>query len=869
MPVYNQTCMSDFTYPDIYLLTSRNDPDVSIDSLRARVEECIVGASGVEELPHDLRERLDSELEWVERSDMLASWSALVRLVEVAREKRIPLGAALGSADGTLIGAALCSLPFAAVAMRPLEETSVTVLPPGVEAPGERREELLREIASEGSWVGWTPEGAVEAGQATLWLRPSSCLSLLDTSLRLATKHLSPDFAPETADPSEWPVLSDGAAALLKRGDVGGMTYLSATALKGWKGDASPESMGAIIARSVGSHDNTTKPPDSVAAWTEHTSDTGGALLYYDQFTRIVEATAGISPGGAAALRLAILNIQADLDGAVRVRFLAGCASSGLDEQRAGTLWDALAAIAPGLISRHAAFAWARLALWLANVKAAHPVAFIAASIDASWGRTGLAAIRPLVDNARRLGVTLLPPDVAQSHSGPTLAGANNGWAIRWGLAFLPGWDRHVAGRFVDTRARLGNCASLPDLAQITVEAGLSPTQVESLMRSGACDRLGGRDALMETLPPALEWARQNQLDKGGILEGTDTEIARASTEVARAGTEVTRAGTETCPYDVVAPEAPPGPRIRYARRTWEQQNLGVAFTDAHEIEDLRRAISQSGGLSERLTSSAGIGREQVGQSTCLVGLLHDVRLLPLQENGGASESKNGDKPEHSQQMAVAWVEDLDGVIELVAFPPNYKRHQELWAENNMVIITARVRSHSDGQGVYLLCEHLAAYHVETAAEEMNITIKPSRRASAPADTTPLPTPSAANTNGGSHKPDLITQSKSTIAEIQNPKSKTQNPAEPPAYQLIITLPTSEDDREDIDRMIALDRLFKAHQGPDTVTLRIPYSPETGAVTSAQLPRGVRYSSALEAKIRKLLGPDALALIKLTIDDRR
>ncbi len=798
--------MSDITYPDIYLLASHNDPNVSIDSLRTRVEKCIVGASGVEGLSNDLRERLDSELDWVERSGTLASWSALVRLVEVARERRVPLGAPLGSADGTLIGAALCSLPLAVVAMRPLEETSVAVLPPGVEVPGERREELLREIASEDSWVGWTPDRAVEAGQATLWLRPSSGLSVLEASMRLDTKYPSLDFTPETADPSEWPALSEGAAALLKKADVEGIAHLSAVALKGWKGDASPESVGAIVACSVEAHANT-KLPDSVAAWTEHTSDTGGALLYYDQFTRIVEATAGISPGGAAALRLAMLNSQTDLDGALRARFLAGCgASSGLDVQSGEALWDALTAISSSLISRHAAFAWARLALWLANVKAAHPAAFIAASIDASWGRTGRAAIRPLVDNARRLGVTLLPPDVAQSHAGPTLAGADNGWAIRWGLAFLPGWDRHVAGRFVDVRTRLGNCASLPDLAQITVEAGLSPAQVEALMRSGACDRLGGRDALTE---------------------------------------------------------APSGPRIRYARRAWEEQNLGVAFTDAHEIEDLRRAISQSGGLSERLTSSAGIGREQVGQSTCLVGLLHDVRLLPLQENGEASESKNGDKPERSQQMAVAWVEDLDGVIELVAFPPNYKRHQELWAENNMVIITARVRSHSDGQGVYLLCEHLAAYHVETTAEEMNITIKPSRRASAPTDTTALPTPSAANTNGGSHKPvsaSQLTQPQSTV---------TQNSGEPPAYQLIITLPTSEDDREDIDRMIALDRLFKAHQGPDTVTLRIPYSPETGAVTSAQLPRGVRYSSALEAKIRKLLGPDALALIKLTIDDRR
>ena len=63
--------------------------------------------------------------------------------------------------------------------------------------------------------------------------------------------------------------------------------------------------------------------------------------------------------------------------------------------------------------------------------------------------------------------------------------------------------------------------------------------------------------------------------------------------------------------------------------------------------------------------------------------------------------------------------------------------------------------------------------------------------------------------------------------------------------------------------MIALKRLLRAHPGPDTVTLRVPYSPETGDVTSAKLPWGVRYESGLETDIRALFGPEALALIKL------
>jgi hypothetical protein len=291
----------------------------------------------------------------------------------------------------------------------------------------------------------------------------------------------------------------------------------------------------------------------------------------------------------------------------------------------------------------------------------------------------------------------------------------------------------------------------------------------------------------------------------------------------------------------------------------WEEQNLGVAFTDGHEMDELRRAVGEGAGLSARLTSSAGVSLEQVGQSVCLVGLLHDVRLLGIGDQG--SGSKNGDGSVDAQQMAVAWVEDLDGAVELVAFPPNYKRHKELWTENNMVIITARVCHHTDGQGVYLLCEHLAAYHGDNVEEELNIVVRPSRRNAVP--TVALPTVEPPSENGGSHKPDLVAQPQGSYAEIRNPQSAIRKPSESPAYQLIITLPASEDDSEDIDRMIVLDKLLKAHQGPDMVILRIPYSPETGAVTSAQLPRGVRYSAALEGKIRELLGPDALALIKL------
>ena len=157
---------------------------------------------------------------------------------------------------------------------------------------------------------------------------------------------------------------------------------------------------------------------------------------------------------------------------------------------------------------------------------------------------------------------------------------------------------------------------------------------------------------------------------------------------------------------------APPSPRERHLYRAWEEVNLGIAFTDAGEIEALRKALKGAGDLSSRLLSTSEIKPEHIGQSIFVVGLLCGVSLLPPTGDGAI------DTP-----IAVAQVEDLEGSIELVAFPPNYKRHKSLWVEHNLVIITARVSVHADGS-LYLLCEHLVPFEDDSAEEELSFKVK-------------------------------------------------------------------------------------------------------------------------------------------------
>lgn len=726
--VYNQPYMSEFFY-----LPLHPESGNTIEHLTSQVEQHLSQLADSSLPPADVRKRLDDELTWIDQNGMAASWLALVQLVKVALEKRIPLGAPLGSADGTLIGAVLCELPDPALHTRPLpsEATGNTIPPPGIEIPQSRREELLQAAAPDGDWSAWTPDTTVESGQPVLWLRATPALTTLDAALGLAARYPSPGLDADSINSQEWPTPNERAISMLKAGEVMGIPYLSTKVLKAWKEDFSPKGMTGIVARSTATQDQS-KPPEGIAAWDEHTAGTGGALLYFDQFASII-ASAGIAPQDAAALRLAMLNPASDAEGALQAQFMEGCVSSGIEDEPATALWKALAASAPHLISRQVAQARARMALWMAALKTAHPAAFLAAALQVAQGYGDHDQVAPLVDEAQRLGIALLPLDTTQEQTDPVLQHEDENWSILW------------------------------------------------------------------------------------------------------------------------------------------EKSLFDEFTKAPARIMLRRVIGASGGLRSKLTTTARIGPDLEGQSACLVGLLTDIRLLDSTEVGG-DRGEGAASSATVDTLAVAWVEDLEGGIELVAFPPNYRRHQELWAENSLLIVTARVRKQPDGEGVYLLCEHLAPYQVGVEEEEMDLKLKAIRRGAngaggsngASEPTAPLPTPEVRAGNGGSRY--AAPTSRATYPAAPETKAAAQGmvmPDEPPAYHLIVTLSASDDDQADIDRMIALKRLLRAHPGPDNVTLRVPYSPETGGVTSAKLPWGVRYNSGLETDIRDLLGPEALALIKL------
>ncbi len=467
-----------------------------------------------------------------------------------------------------------------------------------------------------------------------------------------------------------------------------------------------------------------------------------------------------------------------------------------------------------------------------------HPSAYFAGALDTAWRHGEAVSVAPLAAEAHKLGIKIEPPHVNFSLEHHTLQRDGNSWSILWGLAALPGWSPAATQSFIGARPP-GGFPSLSAVVEAALSSGLDISHLRTLILAGACDTLGerprDRHALLSALPSLFEWAT-SQATRGGPGGANQLDLFSAPATPPPLEEDLREDNAQTS-FDAV-PTAY-SPYERYLRNRWERDKLGVTFTEADEMHALIAVLEDSGALRSRLTSTESINAKQIGASIHIVGILCEIAFL---------EGQDGDT------LAVCSLQDPYGTLELVTFPPNYKRHTSLWVENTLVAVTARVQAHQDGS-LYLLCEHLALFTAGATDESFSITIKTRAARGAAANKEASQTPKPAS----SARPDL----KIVAAPPPEPRREPQ-PAAPsgtPNFSLIISIPDADEDQPVIDSVISLKRLLEEYPGPDTVTIRVPYI--RGRWTSASLSWGVGYSHQLESRIRRLLGDDAIAVIQL------
>jgi len=216
--------------------------------------------------------------------------------------------------------------------------------------------------------------------------------------------------------------------------------------------------------------------------------DTHGVMLYQEDVMQAVVLLAGFELAEADLLRRSLAKKRGSDLAALRERFLEACARERIEAEGApgdaARIWELIANFSAFGFCKAHAVTYGRIAYRTVWLKAHHPAAFLTAFLNS---QTGYYDTRVYVEEARRLGVAILPPDVNKSGEGFTLErgvdGAPDG--IRVGLERVKGLSETTRRALLEGRVRGGPYLSLPDFLE---RSGARADETERLILAGALD---------------------------------------------------------------------------------------------------------------------------------------------------------------------------------------------------------------------------------------------------------------------------------------------------------------------------------------------------------------------------------------------
>jgi DNA polymerase-3 subunit alpha len=379
--------------------------------------------------------------------------------------------------------------------------------------------------------------------------------------------------------------------------------------------------------------------------------ETYGVILYQEQVMQIANRLASFSLGEADILRRAMGKKKKEEMAAQRAKFLAGCATNKIPEKKAVKIFDLMEEFAGYGFNKSHSCAYALLAYQTAFMKTHYPVEFMAALLTSETGSAEKAV--KYINEARGMSISILPPDVNESDLYFTPVGES----IRFGLAAIKNVGENTAKAIRDSRLASGEFKSLYDFCERIESRFLNKRVFESLIRSGAADSLGPREAMAASVDDALaalqRASRQRESGQHGLFGGGSPSEAAAPFELREAPlwSEEERLASE---YAMLGFYVSGHPLEKYSSRLAEWSVVRL-----EEVEGQRNG-------------------KEIAVAVLIVG------SRPMRSKKGA-------------RWGIFTIQDMTGVQELLAFPESFAKHEQTLKPGTPLLLKVRVQIEEAG----------------------------------------------------------------------------------------------------------------------------------------------------------------------------
>jgi DNA polymerase-3 subunit alpha len=241
-------------------------------------------------------------------------------------------------------------------------------------------------------------------------------------------------------------------------------------------------------------------------------ADTYGSIVYQEQVMLIANRLGALSLVEADNLRKAMGKKKPEIMQKFSEQFLAGARRNGAPAEVAREIWDHMVKFGGYGFNKSHSTAYAVITYQTAYLKANHRAAFLAANLSCEMGDSD--KVRDFLDDARRAGIGIRPPDIERS----AWEFEADGDGIRFGFGAIKGTGEKAIEALSAARARLRERGARITLHEIAGE--VDPAEVgrgnwEALIRAGCFDGSGhDRGALLAALDGALSDAARAAADR-------------------------------------------------------------------------------------------------------------------------------------------------------------------------------------------------------------------------------------------------------------------------------------------------------------------------------------------------------------------
>jgi DNA polymerase-3 subunit alpha len=508
----------------------------------------------------------------------------------------------------------------------------------------------------------WTMGDIEKVGLLKIDLLGLRTLTVLDSTVKLVQKTRG-----ETIELEKIALDDKPTYALLQRGDAKGVFQMESDGIRELLKRMKPDSIRDLIATNalyrpgplgggmVDAYVNRKlgreKPTYPHPIMEEILAETHGVMCYQEQVMRILNRLGGIELSSAYACIKAISKKKHEIIDARKAEFVKGSQERGVSEATAREIFDLITFFGGYGFNKSHSAAYARIGYQTAYLKTHYSAEFMAALLSSEIEDGNKRDImKEHIDDARKLGVEVLPPDANQSDADFAVKDGK----ILFGLVAIKGLGRGAAEEIVRARNEGGPFKDIFDLCERIDNRLVPRSALERLIKAGGLDSLaeGKRAALLHVLGKAIQSAEEKQHDrKRGQRSFFDVLAADGDSSAALLAVE----------------PLPNVPEWHETERLKHEKEALDFYLSSHPLAqyeaELNRYISHAIGQANLLDD---------GTEVRIGGMLAQVRFMTTKQG---------------KRFVRCKLEDFTGQAECLMWPDDFDRFHDHFADDNIRLV--------------------------------------------------------------------------------------------------------------------------------------------------------------------------------------